>query len=111
MLSPMSGTGTNQTVNVGRIILATTFLRDLREIRAAFEESGVSVAEWARVNSFSTGLVYQVLEGRRQCVRGQSYRIAIALGLRHGIALDVSGLSDRLAKIPLQSTPAAETAM
>lgn len=80
-----------------------SFIRDLQEIRAAFEESGVSVAEWARVNGFSTGLVYQVLEGRRQCVRGQSHRIAIALGLRNGKALDVSQLSQRLAQIPQQS--------
>lgn len=79
------------------------FIRDLQKIRTVFEESGLSVAEWARVNGFSTGLVYQVLEGRRQCVRGQSHRIAIALGLRNGKALDASELSQRLAQIPLQA--------
>lgn len=84
-------------------MLTATFIRDLQEIRTVFEESGVSVAEWARANGFSTGLVYQVLEGRRQCVRGQSHRIAIALGLRNGKALDVSELSQRLAQIPLQA--------
>jgi gp16 family phage-associated protein len=67
-----------------------------KEIRAVFETSGISVAEWARVSGFSTGLVYQVLEGRRKCVRGQSHRIAVALGLKAGQAIDVAGLSEML---------------
>lgn len=91
-----------------------TFVRDLQQIRSTIEESGVSIAEWARANGFSTGLVYQVLEGRRQCVRGQSRKIAIALGLRSGEALDVSELSQRLATIPLRPTnnnPPTEVSM
>ncbi len=68
------------------------------EIRELIASSGVSVAEWARANGFSCGLVYQVLEGRRKCIRGQSYRIAVALGLKAGRPLDVTTLSRLLAR-------------
>jgi len=61
-----------------------------------FELSGTSVAEWARVRGFSTGLVYQVLEGRRKCMRGQSHQIAVALGLKQGVVLGIEELSRQL---------------
>lgn len=67
------------------------------KIRDTIMVSGVSIAEWARANGFSCGLVYQVLDGRRRCVRGQSYRIAVALGLKPGKPLDVATLSRLLA--------------
>lgn len=72
------------------------FMLPLVDVRKAFEESGVSVSEWARENGFSAGLVYAVLQGKRQCIRGQSYRIAVALGLRQGQPLDVRTLSAKL---------------
>jgi len=65
--------------------------------KAAFEASGIPVAAWARAQGFSTGLVYQVLEGRRKCVRGQSHQIAVALGLKDGVRLTVEELTERLA--------------
>lgn len=67
-------------------------------VRSVIVASGISIAEWARANGFSCGLVYQVLEGRRKCIRGQSYRIAVALGLRTGRPLDVATLSRLLAQ-------------
>lgn len=79
-----------------------------QEVRIEIESSGVSVAEWARENKFSSGLVYQVLEGRRKCVRGQSYRIAIALGLKAGNPMDVKMLSKLLSTKTLPA-PATET--
>lgn len=69
---------------------------DASRARQLFEDSGVSVAEWARVEGFSTGLVYQVLEGNRKCLRGQSHKIAIALGLKQGRALNLKELSKQL---------------
>lgn len=60
------------------------------------EQSGVSLSEWARANGFSTGLVYQVLSGKRKCLRGQSFRIAVALGIKGGSPLDVEQLSQLL---------------
>lgn len=67
------------------------------QVRDLMSASGVTVAEWARQNGFSSGLVYQVLDGRRKCVRGQSFRIAVALGIRRGRPLDVTSLSELLA--------------
>lgn len=73
-----------------------TQLHETDSVRALFADSGISVAEWARVQGFSTGLVYQVLEGRRKCLRGQSHRIAVALGLKKGKTMDVQELTQRL---------------
>lgn len=66
--------------------------------KLVFDESGISVAEWARVNGFSSSLVYQVLEGHRKCLRGQSHQIAIALGIKKGKEMDVNQLSQQLRK-------------
>jgi gp16 family phage-associated protein len=54
------------------------------KVRNEFAENGVSISEWARVNGFSASLVYQILEGRRSCLRGQSHKIAVALKLKSG---------------------------
>lgn len=71
-------------------------LLDPSRARKLFEESGASVAEWARVRGFSCVLVYQVLDGRRKCLRGQSHRIALALGLKKGVETDMEVLSLQL---------------
>src|SRR6185369_7841127 len=47
-----------------------------------FLESGTCVAEWARQKGFNPRLVYQVLAGKRKCLRGQSFQIARALGMK-----------------------------
>jgi gp16 family phage-associated protein len=88
-------------------------LQDPGRARAIFEASGWSVAEWARLQGFSTGLVYQVLEGRRKCMRGQSHKIAVALGLKPGETMDLSQLSEQLKAGSTTRTPAAtgETTM
>lgn len=54
----------------------------LRQAREAFSASGISVASWARQNRFSAPLVYAVLQGRNQATRGESHRIAVALGIK-----------------------------
>ena len=54
----------------------------LCQIRQFFVEDGVSVAELARAHGFSLPLVYAVLQGRNQATRGESHRIAVALGLK-----------------------------
>ncbi len=45
-------------------------------------EQGVTIKEWAEDRGFSPALVYSVLSGQRKCLRGQSHRIAKALGLK-----------------------------
>ncbi len=72
-------------------------LRSPEETKQIIESSGVSIAEWARENKFSAGLVYQILEGKRRCLRGQSHRIAVALGLKRGKQCDIQSLTSLLA--------------
>ncbi len=62
------------------------------EIQQEFTRRGLSVSEWARIRGFSTGLVYQVLSGKRKAMRGQSHRIAVALGLKDGIYGEIADL-------------------
>jgi gp16 family phage-associated protein len=47
-----------------------------------FRDNGVSIADWADNQDFSRALVYAILNKERKCVRGQSYKIALALGLK-----------------------------
>lgn len=53
-----------------------------RRARAWFAEQGVSITEWAMQRGFAPALVHAVLKGDRKCVRGQSFRIAVALGIK-----------------------------
>lgn len=57
-----------------------TALQALEEFRLR----GISVAAWSRFNGFNPTLVYQVLHARTVPTRGESHRIAVALGLKHG---------------------------
>lgn len=50
--------------------------------REQFTASGTNVSEWARQRGFSLTLVHQVLSGKRRCIRGESHRIAVALGIK-----------------------------
>ena len=54
----------------------------LETARRRFFIEGESVADWARVRGFSLQLTYSVLNGRLRARRGQSHRIAVALGLK-----------------------------
>ncbi|WP_145072237.1 DNA-binding protein [Sphingobium wenxiniae] len=53
-----------------------------RRIRERFVASGTNISEWARERGFSVSLVQSVLQGDRPCRRGESHRIAVALGLK-----------------------------
>jgi gp16 family phage-associated protein len=50
--------------------------------RQWFREQGLSVTEWSMARGFTPALVHVVLKGERKCLRGQSFKIAVALGLR-----------------------------
>lgn len=47
-----------------------------------FSERGLIVSEWALERRFNPSLVYAVLHGRRKALRGRSFEIAVALGLK-----------------------------
>lgn len=51
-------------------------------LKAQFEAEGISIAEWSRVHGFNCLTVYRVLAGKVKGARGESHRIAVALGLK-----------------------------
>jgi gp16 family phage-associated protein len=42
----------------------------------------MAVSDWALERRFNPSLVYAVLHGRRKALRGRSFEIAVALGLK-----------------------------
>lgn len=73
-------------------------LRTPEEVRADFTHKGISISQWATANGYSTNLVFEVLAGRKKAVRGQSHKIAVALGLKEGeIVSDVRHALERKA--------------
>lgn len=71
----------------------------IAEVKDSFKEQGVSIATWARARAFDKRLVYAVLAGRIQSTRGQSHKIAMALGLK-----DAGPSSDVAARLGLVGT-------
>jgi gp16 family phage-associated protein len=53
--------------------------------RALFSRTGYSIQKWAREAGVNPRLVTEVLAGRRKGVRGQSHKIAVALGIKDGV--------------------------
>lgn len=59
-------------------------LRTAEEARADLQAKGISITQWAIANRFSPNLVFEVLGGRKKCLRGQAHEIAVKLGLKDG---------------------------
>lgn len=59
-------------------------LRTAAQARDELKRQGVSISAWAIANGFSTNLVFEVLGGRKKCLRGQAHKIAVKLGLKDG---------------------------
>jgi gp16 family phage-associated protein len=57
-----------------------------KQARTDFDRRGISIASWARENDFSEHLVYQVLSGAKKGRRGAAHNIAVALGIKEGVA-------------------------
>ncbi len=52
------------------------------EAQRWFRDRGMAVSDWALERRFNPSLVYAVLHGRRKALRGRSFEIAVALGLK-----------------------------
>jgi gp16 family phage-associated protein len=52
------------------------------QVKQHFAVHGLSIRDWAASRGFSESLVYAVLAGKNKASRGESFRIAVALGLR-----------------------------
>ena len=61
-------------------------IRTPSEVQSWFRAQGMAITEWAAQHGFSPALVYVVMKGRRKCLRGESHRIAVALGLKAPIS-------------------------
>lgn len=55
-------------------------------VRASFEARGQTVSSWAEEHGFRPGDVYALLSGRTSGKRGNTHAIAVALGLKTGVA-------------------------
>jgi len=60
-------------------------LRTPEQAREALQAAGTSITQWAIANKFSPNLVFEVLGGRKKCLRGQSHNIAVKLGIKDGV--------------------------
>ncbi|WP_457334905.1 DNA-binding protein [Rhizobacter sp. P5_C2] len=63
----------------------TKVLKTFQEARGDFRSRGITIANWAKENDFEIKLVYAVLAGERKCYRGESHRIAVALGIKEDL--------------------------
>ncbi len=54
--------------------------------RVRLVEQGLTAVAWAKSQGESPVLVSKVLSGTRSCVRGQSHRIAVKLGIVDNLA-------------------------
>lgn len=59
-------------------------IRTAADARAELQKAGISITQWALSHKFSPNLVFEVLGGRKKCVRGQSHEIAVKLGIKEG---------------------------
>ena len=57
-------------------------LKTPQEVREEFNKSGTPINLWAVENGFKPSLVYEVLSGRKKCLRGQCHKIAVLLGIK-----------------------------
>ena len=55
-----------------------------KDVSKQFRRDGISVASWAAARNLSTPLIYEVLKGKRSCLRGESHRAAVLLGIKPG---------------------------
>ena len=63
-------------------------IKSIKQAREDFSDSGISIAEWARVNNFSPDLVYRILKNNKVPIRGESHKIAVKLGIKEQKNMD-----------------------
>jgi gp16 family phage-associated protein len=68
-------------------------VKSAEEVKREFRDSGISISAWAIEHGVSAQLVYQVLSGKRQAIRGESHKIAVLLGLKAGRIVNAKELT------------------
>ncbi|PZP26701.1 MAG: hypothetical protein DI599_00645 [Pseudomonas kuykendallii] len=59
--------------------------RTLEQAKEWLEAQGKSVKEFAEERSLDVATTYQVLAGTKKGRRGESHRVAVALGIKEGV--------------------------
>jgi gp16 family phage-associated protein len=57
-----------------------------QQARDHLARQGITAKEWAEKNDLSPSTVYAVLNGQKKCLRGESHRAAVLLGIKEVIA-------------------------
>jgi gp16 family phage-associated protein len=52
------------------------------EAKSSLFANGETITQWAKRNGFNLQSTYRVLNGRSPCLRGETHRIAVALGIK-----------------------------
>ncbi len=60
-------------------------IKTRQEIKEQFFQRGLTVRDWAREHGVSEYTVYDILLGRKKGIRGESHKVAVLLGLKHGV--------------------------
>ena len=68
----------------------STPLKTREQVLADFKTAGITFSEWARANGFHRMTVVDLLRGARQGLRGETHRCAVALGMKHGVVMEVA---------------------
>ncbi|MDH5413315.1 MAG: DNA-binding protein [Flavobacteriaceae bacterium] len=76
---------------------------NLDHIKQTFQDHGISIAKWARQNNYSVSLTYQILNGKKRCLRGQSHDIAVELGLKKGKKSNMKSLEESLKALKINT--------
>jgi gp16 family phage-associated protein len=61
-----------------------------KEARERLERQGISIKDFALQNEIHPSTVYAVLNGQKKCLRGESHRAAVLLGIKEGEAASPS---------------------
>lgn len=55
------------------------------QARERLAKRGISVKQWAKDRNLNPSTVYAVLNGQKKCLRGESHRAAVLLGIKDGV--------------------------
>lgn len=62
----------------------TSELKPHEVVRAEFRAHGISITRWAHDHRVHPNSVYEVIKGRKKCVRGDAHAAAVLLRLKDG---------------------------
>jgi gp16 family phage-associated protein len=57
-----------------------------QDARDRLARQGITAKEWAEKHDLSPSTVYAVLNGQKKCLRGESHRAAVLLGIKEEVS-------------------------